>query len=224
MNKRSLQTQKRLLGFIYGLGGKLENRPLILSRYGGVRSNTLIDFYLMKLVEKGLLIRESGGWFRWVVPECESQLQVDQKVAIIGDISADTPTPVWSRGELKTTVEEKTIEDVRRFLRGHGVQVSSELVERFGELHALRVIGTGMIDCLIDDGDVVLIKPASCAKDGEVGVAWFVKEQTTILRKFYSEGDYVRLQPGNSKLDPIYGLKENVQVRGIVVCVMRAPR
>jgi repressor LexA len=107
---------------------------------------------------------------------------------------------------------------------GHGVQVSAELVERFGELYALRVIGTGMIDCLIDDGDLVLIKTANCAKNGEVGVAWFVKEETSILRKFYSEGDYVRLQPGNSKLDPIYGLKENVQVRGIVVCVIRVSR
>ena len=218
MNKRSLQTQKRLLGFIYGLGGKLEKRPLILSRYGGVKSNTLIDFHLMKLVQKGLLKIESPGWVGWVVPGCES---VDRKVSIIGDISTDTPTHVWSRGELKTTVEEKTIEDVRRFLRGHSVQVPAEVVERFGKLTALRVIGTGMIDCLIDDGDLVLIKRASCAKNGEVGVAWFVKEETSILRKFYNEGDYVRLQPGNSKLDPIYGLKENVQVRGIVVCVIR---
>ena len=224
MNKRTLQTQKRLLGFIYGLGGKLERRPLILSRYGGVKSNSLIDFHLDMLEQKGLLKSESPGWVGWVVPGYESQGQVDQKVTIVGDISTDTPTPVWSRGELKTTVEEKTIEDVRRFLRGHGVQVSAEVVERFGKLTALRVIGTGMIDCLIDDGDVVLIKPASCAKDGEVGVAWFVKEQTTILRKFYSESDYVRLQPGNWKLDPIYGLKENVQVRGIVVCVIRVSR
>ena len=224
MNKRTLQTQKRLLGFIYGLGGKLEKRPLILSRYGRVMPNILIDYHLDLLEQKGLLKIESPGWLGWVVPGYESQRQVDQKVAIIGDISTDTPTPVWSRGELKTTVEEKTIEDVRRFLKGYGVLVSAELVERFGKLHALRVIGTGMIDALIDDGDVVLIKPASCARDGEVGVAWFVKEQTTILRKFYSEGDYVRLQPGNWKLDPIYELKENVQVHGIVVYVIRVLR
>ena len=82
------------------------------------------------------------------------------------------------------------------------VEVSAELVEKFGELFALRVIGTRMIDALINDGDVVVIKPTRCAKDGEIVVVWFRKEETAILRKFYSEGDYIRLQPANSTTDP----------------------
>ena len=59
-----------------------------------------------------------------------------------------------------------------------------------------------MIDALINDGDVVVIKPTRCAKDGEIVVVWFRKEETAILRKFYSEGDYRRLQPANSTMDP----------------------
>ena len=78
-----------------------------------------------------------------------------------------------------------------------------------------------MIDALIDDGDVVVIKPARCAKDGEMVVTWFIKEETTILRKFYSEGDYVRLQPANSTMEPIYAPNENVEVRGKVVSEIR---
>jgi len=60
-----------------------------------------------------------------------------------------------------------------------------------------------MIDALINDGDVVVIKPTRCAKDGEIVVVWFRKEETASLRKFYSEGDYVRLQRANSTMDPI---------------------
>ena len=82
------------------------------------------------------------------------------------------------------------------------VEVSAELVEKFGELFALRVIGTRMIDALINDGDVVVIKPTRCAKDGEIVVVWFRKGETAILRKFCSEGDYIRLQPANSTMDP----------------------
>ena len=82
------------------------------------------------------------------------------------------------------------------------VEVSAELVEKFGELFALRVIGTRMIDALTNDGDVVVIKPTRYAKDGEIVVVWFRKEETAILRKFYSEGDYRRLQPANSTMDP----------------------
>ena len=78
-----------------------------------------------------------------------------------------------------------------------------------------------MIDALIYDGGVVVIKPARCAKDGEMVLAWFIKEGTSIPRESHSEGDYVRLQPANSTMEPIYAAKENVEVRGKVVSVTR---
>ena len=81
--------------------------------------NTVLDYNLMMLVEKGLLILESDGW---VVPGAKSQQQVDRMVTIVGNISADTPTPAWS------TEDVNTVEDVRRFLEGDSVEVSAELV------------------------------------------------------------------------------------------------
>ena len=45
------------------------------------------------------------------------------------------------------------------------VEVSAELVELFGELFALRVKGTGMTDALIDDGDVVVMRPIAHANN-----------------------------------------------------------
>ena len=49
----------------------------------------------------------------------------------------------------------------------------------------------------------------------------FKEEAEEILLRFYSEGDYVRLQPANSTMDPIYALKENIEVRGKVVGMIR---
>ncbi len=172
---------------------------------GGVRPPSVVEYNLNRLVRYGLLVREPDGW---VVPEDASQRQMPPRIGAATSLPTGTPMPAW--GLTASSQEFDTVE------------VSPELVEKFGQLFALRVIGTGMIDALIDDGDVVVIKPARCVKDGEIIVAWFIKEETTILRKFYREGDYVRLQPANSTMGPIYALKENIEVRGKVVSVIRA--
>ncbi len=174
---------------------------------GGVRPPSVVEYNLNRLVRYGLLVREPDGW---VVPEEVSQFQMSFGIDAATSLPTGTPMPVW--GLAASSQEFDTVE------------VSTELVEKFGKLFALRVIGTGMIDALIDDGDVVVINPARCVKDGEIVVAWFIKEETTILRKFYREGDYVRLQPANSTMGPIYALKENIEVRKKVVSVIRILR
>ena len=99
--------------------------------------------------------------------------------------------------------------------------VPAELLNRFGKLFAFRVIGTGMTDALIDDGDVVVIRPATRADNGEMVLALFNEEAEEILRRFYSEGDYVRLKPANSTMDPIDAPTENIEVRGKVMGMIR---
>ena len=49
----------------------------------------------------------------------------------------------------------------------------------------------------------------------------FKEEAEEILRRFYSEGDYVRLKPANSTIDPIDAPTENIEVRGKVVGMIR---
>ena len=70
-------------------------------------------------------------------------------------------------------------------------------------------------------GDVVIIKPSEQAEPGEMVVAWLKEEEEATLKKFYPEGERIRLQPANSSMNPIYSLAENVEVRGKVVSVIR---
>jgi repressor LexA len=207
MNKATLRSREQLLKFVYGFGKKLKTPPVMFDDRSrrGVIPPSVVEYNLNRLVRYGLLVREPDGW---VVPEDVSQRQMPPRIGAATSLPTGTPMPAW--GLTASSQEFDTVE------------VSPELVEKFGQLFALRVIGTGMIDALIDDGDVVVIKPARCVKDGEIIVAWFIKEETTILRKFYREGDYVRLQPANSTMGPIYALKENIEVRGKVVSVIRA--
>ncbi len=209
MNKATLRSREQLLKFVYGFGKKLNTPPVMIDDRSrrGVIPPSVVEYNLNRLVRYGLLVREPDGW---VVPEEVSQFQMSFGIDAATSLPTGTPMPVW--GLAASSQEFDTVE------------VSPELVEKFGQLFALRVIGTGMIDALIDDGDVVVIKPARCVKDGEIVVAWFIKEETTILRKFYREGDYVRLQPANSTMGPIYALKENIEVRKKVVSVIRILR
>jgi repressor LexA len=52
-------------------------------------------------------------------------------------------------------------------------------------------------------------------------VAWLKDQEEATLKKFYLEGDQVRLQPANSQMEPIYSPAKNVEVHGKVVAVIR---
>lgn len=86
---------------------------------------------------------------------------------------------------------------------------------------ALRVKGTSMIDALVADGDLVLLEPASDASNGEMVAAWIRSKEETTLKRFYMEGDMVRLQPENETMEPIMVSAKDVSVRGKVVGVVR---
>ena len=131
------------------------------------------------------------------------------RVHIVGPIAAGQPIPAFSTEDSASSAEFDTIE------------VSPDLPRRHGQLYGLTVNGSSMIDALIDDGDVVIIKPTNDATDGEMVVAWLKAEEEATLKKFYLEGDRVRLQPANSSMSPIYCDARNVEIWGKVVAVIR---
>jgi repressor LexA len=86
------------------------------------------------------------------------------------------------------------------------------------DVYALRVRGDSMIEDSIRDGDIVLIERRREARDGEIVVAVLPGEEAT-LKRFYREGNRIRLQPANPALDPIFA--SSVDVRGVVLGVLR---
>ena len=65
----------------------------------------------------------------------------------------------------------------------------------------LRVRGDSMIEAGILDGDLVQIRPQKTVRNGEIVVV-LVNDEAT-LKRFYREGDRIRLQPENRELEPI---------------------
>ncbi len=100
------------------------------------------------------------------------------------------------------------------------VQVPPHLLHgRNGDHYVLRVQGDSMIDEGIHDGDLVVVKRREEAQSGEMVVALVGDEVT--LKRFYPEGDQVRLQPSNPNMAPIFVAADQVRVQGIVVGLMR---
>jgi repressor LexA len=86
----------------------------------------------------------------------------------------------------------------------------------------LRVKGDSMIEAGILDGDVVVVRRAQDARDGEIVVALAGDDETAdeaTVKRFFRESGRIRLQPENSSLEPIYA--PHVQILGKVVGVFR---
>ena len=133
---------------------------------------------------------------------------------------------------------DKAVEGVKNVVRPNGLPLvgqvaagqpvlAEENIEEYVEVpglaggqdgeYLLRVRGDSMKDAGILEGDHVVVRPQSTAKDGQIVVA-LVGEEATIKR-FFKEADHVRLQPENPAMEPIRS--REVRVLGRVVGVMR---
>ncbi len=92
--------------------------------------------------------------------------------------------------------------------------------------YGLRVTGDSMIEDLITEGDLVIMRSLSGdehPKDGEI-VAAIVQGHGTTLKRFYQKGDKVILKPSNSRYEPIELNTTDVEIQGVLVGVWRAYR
>jgi len=88
-----------------------------------------------------------------------------------------------------------------------------------GETYALRVRGDSMIEDGIQDGDLVLVRRAVEADNGATVVA--VVEGEATLKRFFRRGTNVELRPANAALQSIHVPASRVEIRGILIGLMR---
>ena len=91
---------------------------------------------------------------------------------------------------------------------------------RSKEVFVLEVRGDSMQDEAIIDGDYVLVEKAKTAHNGDIVVA-LVDATDATLKRFYREGDNIRLQPSNAAMKPIIVPAATVDVQGRVIGVLR---
>jgi len=127
---------------------------------------------------------------------------------LLGTIAAGEPIPVPGEETWHSPYVET-------------IPVPRTLVGNRTSVYALRVRGTSMVDALIDDGDIVLMQPASTVNEGEMAAVWLKEQQEVTLKKVYCETGRIRLQPANSLMQPLFQDPDNVDIQGRVIGVLR---
>ena len=103
------------------------------------------------------------------------------------------------------------------------VGVPGDFVSPGQKSYVLRVRGDSMIEEHIEDGDFIIVEGRNTATDGDMVIALVDNDKAT-LKRFYREGDKIRLQPSNAQYPPILVAADQVQVQGVVIGVMRKYR
>jgi len=177
----------------------------------GISSTSVVNYYLDQLEKKGMIERDrkiSRG-VRLSGPNISADTL---RVPILGPIAAGPFMLVPEPGVNYMNDKEYDAVDIARSL------LPSK--EKGSDLYALEVKGESMIDAMINDGDIIVMKPAMEARNGEM-VAVRVNDEYT-LKYFFKEKDRYRLQPANPMMKPIMVKKsEPLEIKGKVVMVIR---
>jgi repressor LexA len=210
----SLSTrQKDILNYIEDFMSRRGFPPAIrqIQETLGISSTSVVAYNLKALEGKGLLKREGKVSRGITIPQTSPATlsrHNPMQVPLLGVITAGQPLP---------NPEEIQAESAET------VEVPPEIAppEKLQDVYALKVRGHSMIDALIDDGDIVLIRYQETAENGQMIAARIEDDNAVTLKKFYKEGGRVRLQPANVTMDPIYVDAANVRIQGRVVGVLR---
>jgi repressor LexA len=177
----------------------------------GISSTSVVTYYLKQLTEMGLIERDAK-YSRAVRLAGSNSIDL-LKVPILGPIAAGVPILVPDAGPTYIGEEVDAVDVARSLLPQQ---------EKGLQPYALRVKGDSMIDAMINDGDIVIMKPAVKASNGDMVAIWLPARDETTLKYFYKEKDGYRLQPANPTMDPIYISKdEPLEIRGKVIMVIR---
>lgn len=109
---------------------------------------------------------------------------------------------------------------IQHFLENETIEIPESMVRSPTESYALQVQGDSMIEDCICDGDYVIVEHRNYADNGDTVIAMINHEEAT-LKKYFHEGDRIRLQPANFTLEPIYVDPQSVSIHGRVIGVIR---
>jgi len=222
-NHKLSARQKAILSFIEKFLSQHGYPPTIreIGEAVGIASTSVVNYNLNKLVERGYLERQpkvSRGLLLASAQQKMREVGVSfadaasiLQVPLVGKIAASLPVPLPGE-DFGYYYDSDDMIEVPQALIGP---------TQGDELFALRVTGDSMIDAMVAEGDIVILKRQNVAQNGDMVAVWLSERGETTLKKYYHEGKQVRLQPANPLMDPIYVDANQVNVQGRVLAILR---
>ena len=216
-NKPLSERQNKILKYISEYIAENTRPPTIreIGKSVKISSTSVVNYNLTRLVEKGMIERDS---------EVSRGLRLTQRTLdLLGIGQGVTASGTMRVPFLGAIVAGEPLESFENNDSDESIEIGAELVSNPEDLYALRVSGQSMIDAMVDDGDLVILRHQTTARNGDMVAAWITGDDTTTLKYFFHEGDRIRLQPANPSMGPIYVEPERVQIQGKVEMVIRHP-
>jgi repressor LexA len=187
LTTRQQQVYDFLAGYIADQG-----YPPTLQEIAGhlqVSGNLGVLRHLQVLERKGLINRSPGS----------------SRSIVLADRSRSEPLELPLVGTVQAGLPQLAEEQIETYLA-----VDSSLVKG-KDSFLLRVRGESMIDAHIMPGDLVVVRPQPSAESGEIVVALIDDEAT--LKRFYREGEEIRLKPENARMKSLIYRERDAQVQ-----------
>ena len=209
MTTKSDDKELQTLQFISEFVSKFNYPPSVreICANVGFRSTASAQYYINKLVDSGKIRRNTGKnrTLEIIAPEFirashdESKMR---RVPMLGNIAAGQPL-------FAGVTDDEYID------------ISPEFFNTSGDLFMLTVKGTSMVNVGILDGDTVLIRKQPTAYDGQISAAMIDNNEVT-LKRFFKDGDTIRLKPENDNMDDIIvDSGHDFTILGVAVGLMR---
>jgi repressor LexA len=194
---------------------------------GNFSSTSVVNYYLEQLETMGH-IKRSGHVSRGIrmvhpfseiaqsatrtIQSVRESVQQVLSIPVMGRIFASEPVPV-PQSDFPYLDAESVVSVARSMLPAR---------EKVEDLFALEVNGDSMIDAMVNDGDIVIMKPAKDVHNGDLVAIWLRDKDETTLKYFFLEEGKVRLQPANPTMKPIYiDDPSTVDIQGKIVMIIR---
>ena len=207
------ERHQKILDFVDAYVTKHSYPPSIreIGEAAGISSTSVVTYYLKQLTEMGKIERDEKNSRALRLSHPTSRDLV--KIPILGPVAAGLPIPVPDAGA--TFIADEI----------NGVDVARSLLperEKGASLFALEVQGNSMVDAMINDGDIVILKSTIEARNGDMVAIWLPNRDETTLKYYFKEKERYRLQPANPTMQPIYINKdEPLEIKGKVMMVIR---
>jgi repressor LexA len=179
----------------------------------GISSTSVVNYNLNRLVDEGFLDRDQnvsrGIRLTEKLTGTVDRITELVRVPVVGRIFASEPVPLPST-------------DSPIFGTDEAIEITRDLLSSDEGLFALEVKGDSMVDAMINDGDIVVMKREPDWDNGDMVAVWLKDREETTLKHIYRDGNRVRLQPANPFMDSFYiDEPENMEVQGKVMLVVR---
>jgi len=192
--------QKELLDYLDGYLGENGYAPTLeeIGTRFNLNSLATVHKHLTNLEQKGV-IRRTWNHSRAIELVRDEKRPAAVELPLLGSVAAGRPIEALETAD--------------------SLAVPAEFIRRRNTF-VLRVTGDSMVGDGILDRDFIVVEERPTAENGETVVATINGEAT--VKRFYREkGSRVRLQPANSAMEPIIVRDRDVEIRGVVVAVLR---